>query len=357
MRVVEPLEEVCYLDRATLVAVDHPTNLEVYPDERFATAPPEPSGRVLVIGEKFFPTAARDETDKDVLNLVRKVDRLYPDFEKEPRFKGYAKDHWLDLSFEGPLPQGDVFLFLDGWVEYTYSHLNFKAHQAGVSLMPPSLEVPDEDGGWRCALREFGYPAGLPRTMAVPLPKEALNARRFRIRTNMEIFWDRVFVARDLGLSGITITERSPSEGILREYGYPKEFSPDGEEPTDYHRREPAIPFRNLAGDYTKFGNVLELVQKIDDRCVIFGKGEELALAFDVTKFPPVQEGHVRTFLLRSFGWCKDKDPYTAYPDSVEPLPFQEMGNYPYGQDVHPADEESWNEYRRNWNTRRILDR
>jgi hypothetical protein len=47
MRFMEPMEEVNYIDQLRLVAVDHPENVEVNPDERFLDDPPFASGRVV----------------------------------------------------------------------------------------------------------------------------------------------------------------------------------------------------------------------------------------------------------------------------------------------------------------------
>ncbi len=47
LRFIEPMEEVNYIDQLRLVAVDHPEDVEVNPDERFLDDPPFASGRVV----------------------------------------------------------------------------------------------------------------------------------------------------------------------------------------------------------------------------------------------------------------------------------------------------------------------
>ena len=61
-----------------------------------------------------------------------------------------------------------------------------------------------------------------------------------------------------------------------------------------------------------------------------------------------------RTFMLYTVGFCKDMDYYTAFPDTVEPLPFLKMSNYPYGEDEGFPDDEAHRRYRAEWNTRRV---
>ena len=47
-RFMEPLEEAVYLDQARLMAVDHPADVDVYPNEYFASNPPYPEFKVVV---------------------------------------------------------------------------------------------------------------------------------------------------------------------------------------------------------------------------------------------------------------------------------------------------------------------
>ena len=84
------------------------------------------------------------------------------------------------------------------------------------------------------------------------------------------------------------------------------------------------------------------------------GHGEEITLRFAVDDFGPVPEGCVRSFLLKTDSYCKDMDLYTAFPDTVEPLPFHGMSGYPYESHEHYPDTEATRHYRREYNTRHI---
>src|ERR1019366_1258991 len=67
LRFIEPMEEVNYVDQLRLVAVDHPDNVEVNPDERFLDDPPFASGRVVASRNTRLPIAATDGQGRDVL--------------------------------------------------------------------------------------------------------------------------------------------------------------------------------------------------------------------------------------------------------------------------------------------------
>ena len=154
---------------------------------------------------------------------------------------------------------------------------------------------------------------------------------RLRIRTNMEVFWDQIYAGIDVSEQTLVKHELHPVVADLRALGYPREFSPDGANPTvyDYHRLDLGVPFKNMMGQFTDHGDVRQLLRKVDDQFVILARGEEVALEFDASSLPQLPEGWSRTLILHSDGYCKDMDLYTAFPDTVEPLPYHGMTNYP----------------------------
>ena len=147
----------------------------------------------------------------------------------------------------------------------------------------------------------------------------------------MEVSWDQIYAAEDLSAGGLVRHELHPTAAVLRPLGYPREYSPDGSDPTvyDYHRLDLGVPFKNMRGIFTAHGDVRELLRRVDDRFVILARGDEIALEFDATGLPPLPEGWSRTLVLHADGYCKDMDLYTAHPDTIEPLPFHGMANYP----------------------------
>ncbi len=361
MRVAEPLEEVTYLDALHLVVYDHPKEWEVYPDERFASEAPFPTAVPYAVGPKVFARSARDDKGLDQTKALRAVDRDYVVPPVDPRFTGFADDHYVELDFTGrvpTVPEGQrLVLFLHGWVEYTYSHVNFAAWQAGEGMRPPQIELPDGKGGWRVAIKDAGFPAGLPRMMTVDVTDLALaSAGKMRIRSNMEIFWDQAFLAVTEAGGRVKRHRLDPSKAALRFLGYPREYSPDGRIPTcyDYDRIEPGLPYKILSGAYTRYGDVRALLTAPDDQYVIIGRGEEIELEFDARQLPKLPDGYTRTLVLHTEGWCKDMDLYTAYPDTVEPLPFRAMKNYP--PKAAPPGTPAWRDWQAKWNTRVVRD-
>lgn len=105
-------------------------------------------------------------------------------------------------------------------------------------------------------------------------------------------------------------------------------------------------------GNYTRYGDVTPLVQGKDDMYVVMHHGDTITLNFEARKLPPLPEGWTRTFLMYAAGFGKDMDLHSAYPDTVEPLPYHGMSGYPFAG-PYPNDP-THRDYLRKYNTRRI---
>ena len=66
------------------------------------------------------------------------------------------------------------------------------------------------------------------------------------------------------------------------------------------------MPWKQMAGRYTREGDVRELLATIDDRFVVARPGDEVALAFDATALPRLSAGERRTFLFFAHGYSKE---------------------------------------------------
>ena len=366
LRVCEPMEEVAYIDRLELVAVDHAEELSVYPDERLTITGPPPSHRLLCPDRPVFPRTAHGPNGSDCAERLLAADRHYaytPTL--DPRFCGFCERHALTLDFGDTTALAAraqasrrIYLFLNGWIEYPYSQTTFAAAQAGVEWEPLRVELCGADGVWRTIVPDAGAPGGMSRTITIDLTEGLLAHNsgvrdvRLRISTNLEIYFDQAFIAADRGTADLVTHRIAPASAELRWLGFPREHSPDGQHPTiyTYDVIDPTSSFKIPRGWYTRYGPVDELLTEFDDRYVILGTGDEIAVRFDARVLPPVEAGMARSFILVSHAYCKDMDLYTAEPDTVEPLPFRQMGSYPYGADEHYPDGED--AYRRRFNTR-----
>lgn len=350
IRVTNELEEALFADRFQLLAIAHPRDIHVYPNEGM-TGSPKPVRLFAVRGERV-PHAV-DDGGRDVTERVARIDRRYPDGFALERFRGYAAPHTLTLDL-APIGTAPILL-LTGWTDYAFSSDNLAAQQAGLSLTPPLLQARDAAGRWRTIVGDLGIPVGRPQTVTVDLAGRLRpDEHEVRIVTNMRIYWDQVLIGTAVPIDDLQIRPLDPVTATLRARGFSAEIRPDGREPSlyDHARVMLASPWKTMPGRYTREGNVRELLTKTDDMFVIAKPGDEIAIAFDAAAAGPLSDGWTRTFLLLADGFSKEMDINSASPDDVEPLPFHAMTRYPYRAPERYPDTPDHREYRRTYNTR-----
>lgn len=327
LRLGEPMEEACYLDSARLEVHALPAGWDLVVDERMAIEGPAPTGAALTYRHAQRPVAATNDRGEDVTEAIATTDGVAaPVGSLDRRFIGrLAGEHVVELRFEAPLDAGpgSPVLVADGWVEYPYAQTMFAAWQAGATYDAPTLEARDSAGAWQVIAPRFGYPAGMPRRMALPL--EGLlpeGASALRIRTNQEVYWDAIFVARAEPCPEARVTVLAPLEAEVAWAGFARRETLEQRRPAyDYDDRAPAWDTRHQRGAYTAFGPAGDLVAEADGALAIFGPGEETRLRFDARISGDLQAGEVRRFVLDLVGWCKDMDLYTRGGETLEPLP------------------------------------
>ena len=82
------------------------------------------------------------------------------------------------------------------------------------------------------------------------------------------------------------------------------------------------------------------------------GPGDEIRLEFDAKKLPELKQGWTRSYVLRSYGYCKDADPYTATSDDIGPMPYRGMPDYPFGTDKNRPVDPAYKLYLETYQTR-----
>jgi Flp pilus assembly protein TadD len=332
LRVTNELEEALFADRFQLIAVAHRKDTEIFPNEGM-TDPPRPFALYTTVGA-HPPLSAVDDHGNDVLDLISRMDRRYPDDFRRDRIRGYADEHTLTMKLaETAAVNRRLVLLLTGWTDYAWSSDNLAAAQAGKSMSLPALQVKDQSGQWRTVIADIGIPVGRPQTVTVDLTGKFLSSNReIRIVTNMRILWDQILVDTSTGDAPLKMTRLDPISATLNWRGFSREVTPDGREPFGYDYKQVSYtsPWKVMPGQYTREGDVRELLLKSDDMFVISRPGDEISLSFDAAQLPPLPPGWTRTFLLYSDGFSKEMDINSASPDQVFPLPFHGMTKYPY---------------------------
>ena len=354
LRVNANLWETHFFDHLSLMTVDHPADTEMFVDERFFM---EPTSPILTLTDTPRNVArVTDDNGRDATHEVQANDGVYLDHIQRGRYQGVCKEHWVEVDLgEGELPEGPLWLVARGWMHPTDSSVNYALEQ-GRHIKPRGLvlEIPDGQGGWKVARDKLGFPTGKNKTILLRLDGlhgEAGVPRRFRLRTNLEIYWDSLLIAHgledslakrqvlnadraELGFRGIVaMTQANPSSPELPHY--------DEVVSTGQH-------WRDLIGYHTRHGDINELLTKIDDRYAIICAGDEVVMRFAAPPAPP--KGWKRDFVWIADGWVKDGDYNTRFGKTVLPLPAHDMPGY----DVPPGQLEDDPVYRRfpqDWQT------
>jgi hypothetical protein len=366
IQLTEELWEAAYFDEVKLMAVDHPTDVAIFTNEKVGS-PAMAAHRIHTVKSARLPISAVDGLGRDLLPGLKAQDKDYVQPFKGRILQGLT-DEWtmeFDLGQLGepnrPAPK-DIRLVLIGWVFPTNTSLN-QAILQNPNLdapAPPSLEVIDAEGNWKTVRPFIGFPSGKTKAMVVDLSNAFLTTDyRVRIRSSMELYWDHAFftvdeadaetrshecslVAADLHYRGFS--RRTYADNALFRNGH----APEG---YDYDQVTTEPRWNEMLGRFTCYGQPTDLLKNQDDQIVVMGPGDEMTVEFAVPADDP-PTGWKRDFVLYNVGWDKDADLSTVYGQSSEPYPFAAMTRYPEAPDGSEPSSPEYQRYLDTWQTR-----
>ncbi len=342
----EMLQEITYLDLAQLYVVDHPADCEIYPHE--ALLWPGDQGFNVYSGIEQPIVRATNEQGKDLTEYLRDIDRNFAPFEPTG-YVGFAKPFTITFDL-GTLERPDKAVlcfygsirFPDAGEVKQVSDI-YQAYQKDMKVQNPVVEVYN-NGSWQ-RIKSCGMPAGHNKIVTYPLfnenGKSIFKGKEHKLRITFyhEVYLDKAWVSIHQK-DAYRITELNPTTADLHYYGNCAYVSVDGKFPGefDYTQRIP-VDYAAAAGYYTRYGDVLPLLQDGDNKFVVMKSGDEIKLEFDAGSLPELPAGWKRDFVFAAKGFYKAIRPGRAYAYSVDPLPFFGMrsdlsangvGYYPY---------------------------
>ena len=357
IQITEELWETAYFDEVKLIAVDHPVGTDIFVNEQY-TPPPFAEFKVYGVAEKLPPKSAVNHRGEDVSNALKTFDYHYAVEHAPGPYQGVVEPHAIILDLGDAPNDTPVTLFLSGWIFPTDTSINVALFQnPEINPSFPSVAVKDETGAWKTVIDMIGLPAGKNKTITVDLTGKFLSDdRRVRIETDMQIYWDAAFFTVGTQDVPIEMTTLNPDSADLHYRGFSEMYRPNPHAPHlfDYQKVTTDAQWRDLAGYYTRYGDVNPLLQAVDDMYVILNAGDEITVEFDASRLPELKQGWVRDFILYSDGWDKDGDINTLTSQMVEPLPFHGMSAYPYPNTEHYPDDAAHRRYQLEYNTRRV---
>ena len=360
IQITEELWETAYFDQVKLIAVDHPIDTGIFVNEQY-TPPPFAEFNIYGVAEKRFPKSAVDHHGEDVSDALKAFDYRYAVEHAPGAYQGVVEPHAIVLDLGNVPNDTPLTLFLSGWIFPTDTSINVALFQnPRINPRFPSVAVKDKTGEWRTVIDRVGLPAGKNKTITVDLTGKFLSDdRRVRIETDMQIYWDTTFFTVGTQAVPMEVTTLNPDSADLHYRGFSEMYRPNPHAPHlfDYQKVTKSAQWRDLAGYYTRYGNVAPLLQEVDDMYVILNAGDEITVEFEASRLPTLKAGWVRDFILYSDGWDKDGDINTLTSQTVEPLPFHGMSSYPYPDTEHYPNDEVHRRYQLEYNTRRVEHR
>ncbi|HID95926.1 MAG TPA: tetratricopeptide repeat protein [Candidatus Latescibacteria bacterium] len=111
---LEQLGEIAFLDQAKLLVIDHPSDVDVYPNERFQVFPPFPEFDIIVAKDARPPVWAVDDNGNDILPLLAERDRTYPEDFQLLSHQGFAEPHSIVLDLGDLSDAEGIWLIIYG---------------------------------------------------------------------------------------------------------------------------------------------------------------------------------------------------------------------------------------------------
>ncbi|MCC6507698.1 MAG: hypothetical protein IT423_01220, partial [Pirellulaceae bacterium] len=368
LRVTEELWEVAYFDQVTLVAIDHPSSVEVWTNEK--VGPPQlAEPRLFTASRPIRPTAARDGYARDVLPALQVRDRKYVQAFDRQICQGLCEPHFIELTFD-PRQLGlrnDLRLVLTGWMHPTDTSLNVGLAQNDQLQLPapPSLWAPDATGQFVCKQPFMGFPGGKPKTIVIDL-RDVFTGddTRLRIASTQQLYWDEAYIVADEPPTPVRVQPLRLLSAELRYRGFGQLLPRASDQPHwyDYTQVSTSAKWPPLEGLFTRYGDVLPQMHSDDDRLVVMASGDEMILRFELPQ-SSLPADWQRDYELHSVGWDKDADLNTLEGQSSLPLPYARMQSYPPPIEQSVESEAVWQAnsgtlvprdlYRRFWSTSR----
>ena len=362
LRITEELWESAYFDHISLLAIDHPPELEWISNEK--VGPPNIAQPLLWGFDKTYPPqSVTDAHGINWLDATLAHDGTFAiPFQKQLK-QGLVEPSYLELDFGSIDLSKPAQLILTGWIYPTDTSLNISIDQ-NDDLDPPAplaIWTPDSNGSFQPSIPFTGFPGGKPKTIVIPLDKAFLSEdHRIRLVHSSQMYFDQIRLGYGKTLpiaqrddpQKPSAMESHTSEAAslptklhwlpilsseLHYRGFSLELPRSAHSPHwyDYNTRTLGPAWPPLRGKFTRYGNVLDLISFNDDTLVVMAPGDEMIVRFELPK-TPIPEGWVRDFVLHSVGWDKDAAMNTLEGQSSLPLPFSTMQQYPPGQNDRP---------------------
>jgi len=333
MTITQNWDEVVYVDAATLVIVEHSSDVDVFSTKATYLYEPDGQGTIYTVSKNPDPpVSCINSTGHDLLPLV---------LERDGITTIGNEFHWDTLELDlGDLSDAEeIKLLVAGTIIYSTGEEQgewagqFYDQPGEKPFPPPYMEVKDADGNWVPVAdnRQFPLLDVTPDCFVVNLTGVFLtDDYSLRIHTFFNTRFDYIGVDTT-SQQNVTIHEVTVSSATLSQAFTTNSTS---------------------SGNFTRYGDVTALLTDADDMYVITRQGDEISILFSADIGSVSEDMELDYFLFASV-WFKVGGLF--YVDfTVDPLPFHAMTCFPYPEtESYPYDADHLS-YLSEYNTRTI---
>jgi hypothetical protein len=345
-------DEIFFLDSAYMMVVDHPSDVNVYSTmvEQYINA--NYTGQIYTVSKNpLTPISAVNEKGENVLPQISKMDGVFTTGFNGKESSSYDNITWnrLNLNLGNLTGAPQIKLVLKAMVDFgdpnsytTWINKFFSQPRPnGTQPTPiPYMEVKDANGNWVRVPDDRQFPLapdGIARTYIVDLTGLfPTNDYSLRISNFWNVTYD--YIGVDITPQANVTIQRIDPEAVLH---------------------QTATTASQSTGNFTKYGDVTQLLLNEDDEFVIGRQGDSVSLQFPTSNLNSPATGMERDYFFFVATWFKTEYANSGFGPTfgftVDPLPFQNMSGFPYplAQESYPFDSEHTN-YLQQWNTRTI---
>lgn len=350
LTLIQKWNEIFYLDRAYMVIVDHPTNVDVYSTMVEEYLDPNYMGQIYTVNKnQLTPVSAVNEKGENILPQISKIDNIFTNGTHGFQSPTWNNITWNQITLDlGDLSKAQQIKLIiksvvdwgpaedyNTWLGYFYD----PTVPDGTEVTPPPyMEVKDANNNWIKIdwSRQIPLPSdSAPRTYVVDLTG-LFPTNNYALRINN--FWNVTF--------DYIATDTTPQQNITIQTIEPQACL--------YQSFQPGTAA--ATGNFTRYGNVTELLLTADDMFVIGRQGDAVTLQFPTTNLTHPAEGMTRDYFFFESCWFKDEygNWGFGFDFTVDPLPFDTMSGFPYPTNEHYHNDPTHQNYLQTWNTRTI---
>jgi len=333
MTITQNWDEVVYVDAATLVIVEHSSDVDVFSTKATYLYDLDGKGTIYTVSKNpDSPVSCVTGEGEDVLALISERDGITTTGNEF---------HWdiLELDLGDLSDAEEIKLIVAGTIIYSTGEEQgewagqFYDQPGEKPFPPPYMEVKDADGNWVPVAdnRQFPLLDVTPDCFVVNLTGVFLtDDYSLRIHTFFNTRFDYIGVDTT-SQQNVTIHEVTVSSATLSQAFTTNSTS---------------------SGNFTRYGDVTALLTDADDMYVITRQGDEISILFSADIGSVSEDMELDYFLFASV-WFKVGGLF--YVDfTVDPLPFHAMSCFPYPEtEIYPYDADHLS-YLSEYNTRTI---